>query len=154
MLTKTKVFNGPFDLVLLAIKLDEQGEPLEPEEWEAKYTVSGLKKDSVAMSVEPQSEDLEDFSKDVYGYIAKAEVTFSELDTTDLTNIQDEAITKAEIQFPAKNKKIVITDPMNIIPSVDGLKTKISIEKFSVGADITDAFDIEDITEPEPEPEP
>jgi hypothetical protein len=133
MLNKTKVFNGPFDLVLLAGEVE-------------KYTVSGLKKDSVALSVEPQSEDLEDFSKDVYGYIAKAEVSFSELDTTDMTSIQDPTIDSAEIRFTGKSKKIVVDDPTNIIPSVDSLKTKISIEKFSASSAISDAFAIEAIS--------
>jgi hypothetical protein len=133
MLDKTKTFNGPFDLVLLAAAVE-------------KYTVSGLKKDSVALSVEPQSEELEDNSKDLYAYLAKAEVSFSELDTTDLESIQDKTIDHAEIRFTSKGKKIVIAGPTNIIPSVDGLKTKISIEKFSASPNISDAFAIEAIS--------
>jgi|GEM_PF-2516002 len=133
MLTKAKVFNGPFDLVLLADAVE-------------KYTVSGLKKDSVALSVEPQSEDLEDNSKDLYAYLAKAEISFSEVDSTDLESIQDSTIDKAEIRFTGKSKKIVISDPTSIIPSIDGLKTKISIEKFSGSSAISDAFSIEEIS--------
>jgi len=133
MLTKAKVFNGPYDLVLLAEAVE-------------KYKASGLKKDSIAFSVEPQFDELEDGSKDLWGYLAKAEATFSELDTTDLGSIQDATIDGVEIQFTGKDKKIVITNPTNIIPSVDGLKTKITIEYLSDSPDIADAFAIEAIT--------
>lgn len=133
MLDKTKVFNGPFDLVFLAGATE-------------KYKVAGLKKDSVAFSVEPQTEDLEDNSKDLYGYLAKAEVSFSELDTADLGKVQDATIDTVEIQFPVKGKKVIIGDPTNIIPSVDGLKTKITVEKFSASADIADVFSITSIS--------
>jgi len=132
MLDKTKVINGPFNLVLLAGEVE-------------KFKLEGLKKDSVAFSVEPQSEDIEDGSKDLYAYLAKADVTFSQLDTTDLGNIQDPTIDSVEIRFTVKGKKIVISAPTNIIPSIDSLKTKIAIEKLSNTPNIADAFDLEAI---------
>jgi len=149
MLEKSVIFNGPFNLVLLSYKLDDQGIPTS--ELELIYSLAGLINDSVTIAVKPQSENLEDFSKDIYANLVSAEVVFSELAPSDIENIRTAIIDVIEIQFLDKNKKFVITNPTNIIFSVEGLKTKIKIEKISIGAnitvgtDITDAFNIEDI---------
>jgi len=127
MIDKQKVLNGPFNLVLSTGSTE-------------KYRIEGLKKDSITFGVENQVEELEDYSEDVYGRMLTAEVSFSELDITDLSNIEDETIDKIRIEFPVKGKYLEFSEPSSVQSSIDGLKTKIKIKKFVAGKDWTDVL--------------
>lgn len=118
-LDKTKVLNGPFSIVAMADVTE-------------KFNYSGIKKDSLSISTEDVIEELEDRTTDLIGRNMTAELTISELDTTDLAAISD-LIDDIQITFPNKTKKITITDPDEVRPKVEGGKTKITIKKFVAG---------------------
>lgn len=129
MLDKTKVINGPFNLTFLAGLAE-------------KYSISGLKKDALSLSVENQTEELEDGSEDFLGRSLTAEATFSQLDSADLTSIEDQTIDSVVVEFSAKNKTVTIPLPGSILASIDNLKTKITIKKFAASKVWDDLFTI------------
>jgi len=118
-LDKTKVLNGPFNIVAMASAVE-------------KMNYAGLKKDSLTLSTEDVVEELEDRTTDLVGRTMTAELVISELDTTSLADIND-LIDSVEITFPNKTKKITITSPDEVRPKVEGGKTKVTIKKFVAG---------------------
>ncbi|MCF7801096.1 MAG: hypothetical protein K9N34_03665 [Candidatus Marinimicrobia bacterium] len=129
MLDKTKIINGPFNLILMAAAVEI-------------YTITGLKKDALALGVENQVEELEDGSEDFLGRLLTAEATFSQLNGADLTSIEDDTVDSVVVEFPSKNKTVTIAAPGSILASVDNLKTKITIKKFASSKVWDDLFTI------------
>ena len=129
MLDKTKIINGPFNLILMAAAVEI-------------YTITGLKKDALSLSVENQVEELEDGSEDFLGRMLTAESTFSQLNGVDLTSIEDDTVDSVVVEFPSKNKTVTIAAPGSILASVDNLKTKITIKKFASSKVWDDLFTI------------
>lgn len=118
-LNKAKVLNGPVTII---------GYTGEAE----VFRYEGLKKDSLSLNTEDEVEELEDRTSDLIGRNGTGEMTFSELDTTDLALINDD-IDKVEFVFSSKSKKVTFTDPDSVRPKVESGKTKIIIKKFVSG---------------------
>jgi hypothetical protein len=119
MVDKTKVMNGPFSVDFL----DGAGESV------LTTPITGRLKDAISLSTENLSEDLEDGSRDVYAKKLTCDITLSELDTAREDEIEDSSVASMEVSFTAKGRKLVVDTPNTITTSLDGLKTKISIEK-------------------------
>jgi hypothetical protein len=119
-LTKAKVLSGPFTIT------GKTG-------GSTSFTYAGLKNDALVINTEDVTKELEDYTTDLEGRHLTAEITLSELDTTDLAKIKD-TVDTIEILFTNKSKTFTIAAPDEVRAKVDNGKTKITIKKFVAGS--------------------
>lgn len=118
-LDKTKVLSGPFTIT------GSTGGT-------ASFSYAGLKNDALVINTEDVTRELEDYTTDLEGRQLTAEVTLSELDTTDLAKIKD-SVDSIAIAFTNKSKTFTVAAPDEVRAKVDNGKTKITIKKFVAG---------------------
>jgi len=121
-LDPSKVVYGPFNVSF------KDSTPAEV------FGVTGLKYDAVKFSGETKegSIELEDGKEKFWteGRKLVVEITVTQLDTSDLANIEDNSIVSVELTFLQANKTITISNPDQIVTHIDeGFKTRIKITK-------------------------